>query len=246
MSQPVLFQVSGHVARITLNRPESGNAISEDVAGELIALSQGINRSDDVYAVILTAAGSQAFCEGSEEGYRDGLALIKAVVGIECPTIAAINGRTYGAGLELALGCDIRLVAEGATFSLPQVASGMVPHHGGTQLLSRIVGRGKALEMLLTARAIDAEEAFRIGLVSRVLPADKLLPQAEEMATKMAGSGPIALRLAKEAIHKGLDLTLDQGMRLEADIYFLLQTTADRTEGIKAFLEKRPPHFKGE
>jgi enoyl-CoA hydratase len=244
--QPIIFQANDHVARLTLNRPEAGNAINQEMAQELVSLCQGINQSDDIYVVIFIGAGSEAFCEGSEGAHLDGLALASVVAGIERPTIAAINGKAFGVGLEMALGCDIRLAAEGATFCLPQVASGMIPYHGGTQLLPRIVGRGKAMEMLLTAQVIDAVEAYRIGLVGQVLPSDRLFPRVEEMAQKMAASGPIALRFAKEAIHKGLDLTIEQGMRLEADLYFLLQTTADRTEGIRAFVEKRTPHFKGE
>ncbi len=246
MPQPIIFQVNDHVARLTLNRPEAGNAINLEVAQEIVSLSHRINQSDDIYVVIFTGAGGEAFCEGSEEVFQEGLAPARAVAGIERPTIAAINGKAYGIGLELALGCDIRLAVEGATFCLPQVAAGVIPYQGGTQFLPRIIGRGRALEMLLTAQVIDAAEAYRIGLVSQVLPSERLLPQVEEMARKMAASGPIALRFVKEAIHKGLDLTVEQGLRLEADLYLLLQTTADRTEGITAFLEKRTPRFKGE
>ena len=159
--------------------------------------------------------------------------------------IAAINGDALGQGLELALSCDIRLASNEARFSLPQVAKGLIPGDGGTQRLSRIVGKGKALELILTAGVIDAGEALAIGLVNKVMAQEELTAGAEAMAKTMAAKGPIALRYAKEAVNKGLDLTLEQGLCLEADLYFLLHTTDDRTEGIRAFLEKRPPQFKG-
>jgi len=151
-----------------------------------------------------------------------------------------------GQGLELALACDIRIAAEGAKFCLPHTSYGLIPSGGGTQRLPRLVGKGKALEMVLTAEPVDAEEAFRIGLVNKVVPSEKVLSEAEEVAKGITTKGPIALRYAKEAVNKGLDLTLEQGLRLEADLYFLIQTTADRMEGIRAFLEKRPPQFRGE
>ncbi|MDP2952803.1 MAG: enoyl-CoA hydratase-related protein, partial [Chloroflexota bacterium] len=145
-----------------------------------------------------------------------------------------------------ALACDIRLAASGARLGLPHADFGLMPRDGGSQRLPRIVGRAKALEMLLTGAAIDADEAYRIGLVSRVVPPEQLLSDAEALARSIAEKGPIALRYVKEAVNKGLDLTMSQGLRLEADLYFLLQTTHDRTEGIRAFREKRPPQFKGE
>jgi len=161
------------------------------------------------------------------------------------PTIAAINGDAFGQWLELALACDIRISAEDARFSMPQVTYGEIPWDGGTQRLARLVGRGKALEMILTGEVIDALEAYRVGLVNRVVPRKALMKEAIALASEMADKGPIALRFAKEAVCKGMDLTLEQGLRLEADLYFLLHTTQDRTEGIRAFIEKRPPKFEG-
>jgi enoyl-CoA hydratase len=160
--------------------------------------------------------------------------------------IAAINGDAWGEGLELALSCDIRIASEGARFCLPHTGYGLIPGGGGTQRLPRLVGKGKALEMTLTAEPIDAQEAFRTGLVNKVVPHDELLQEVEELAGRIIARAPIALRYAKEAVNKGLDLTLEQGLRLEADLYFLIQTTDDRMEGIRAFLEKRSPQFKGE
>jgi hypothetical protein len=146
----------------------------------------------------------------------------------------------------LALACDIRIASERASFCLPHTAHGLIPCGGGTQRLPRLVGKGKALEIVLTAEPINAQEAFRIGLVSKVVSAEKLLQEAEEWVERIISHGPIALRYAREAVHKGMDLTLEQGLRLEADLYFLIQTTSDRMEGIRAFKEKRSPQFKGE
>ena len=170
----------------------------------------------------------------------------RTVASIEQPVIAAINGDALGQGLELALSCDIRLASHQARFSFPQVALGLMPTDGGTQRLPRIVGKGKAMELILAAQTISAEEAFEIGLVNKIVEQEKLAVEAEALARTLADKAPIALKYIKEAVNKGLDLTLEQGLRLEADLYFLLHTTTDRTEGIEAFLRKRPPRFKGQ
>lgn len=237
----VIYTKRNHVAYITLNRPEVGNIINQQLAQEMEALCSGVNQDDDVYVVVLTGAGGGAFCSGSEAQ----IDVAAAVAGIDRPVIAAINGDALGAGLELALSCDIRLASDKAKFGLPQVSSGLIPMNGGTQRLPRLIGKGKALELILTAETIGVEEAFKLGLVSKVVPQEKLASEAETLAQNMASKAPISLRYVKEAVNKGMDLTLEQGLRLEGDLYFLLHTTADRTEGIKAFLEKRPPKFKG-
>jgi enoyl-CoA hydratase len=242
----VSYTRKDHVAYITLNRPKAGNSINLKLAQELEDVCRGINQDEDIYVVILTGAGDKAFCKGSEVGKSGTVyGVATAIAGIDRPVIAAINGDALGQGLELALSCDIRLASDKAKFSFPQVAQGLIPSDGGTQRLPRIVGRGKALELILTAETITAEEAFEIGLVSKVVGGADLTAEAEALARTIAAKGPIALRFIKEAVNKGLDLTLEQGLRLEADLYFLLHTTADRTEGITAFLEKRPPEFKG-
>ena len=242
----ITYTKKNHIARITLNRPEAKNAINQQLAQELEDVCQQIYQDDDIYVVIITGAG-KTFCAGSEfDSAERRYTPAAAIAGIDRPVIAAINGDALGEGMELALSCDIRLASGKAHFGLPQVAQGLIPMDGGTQRLSRIVGKSKAMELLLTAEAINAEEAFAIGLVNKVVAEEGLASEVEALATNIAARGPIALRYIKEAVNKGMDMTLEQGLRLEADLYFLLHTTADRTEGIKAFLEKRPPKFKGQ
>ncbi len=244
----IIYTKKDHVAYITLNRPEADNVINQQLAQELEDVCRGINQDEDIYVVMLTGAGGKVFCGGSQlELEKSGTvySAATAIAGIDRPVVAAINGDALGQGLELALSCDIRLASDKARFGFPQVAQGLIPFDGGTQRLPRIVGKGKALELILTAETIIAEEAFEIGLVNKVVAGANLAAEAEALAKTIASKGPIALRYIKEAVNKGLDLTLEQGLRLEADLYFLLHTTADRAEGITAFLEKRPPQFKG-
>ena len=243
----VIYTQKDHIGSITLNRPQAGNSINLKLAEELQALCLKINQDDDIYVVIITGAGEKAFCSGSELGKQDiDYSPARAIANIQKPVIAAINGDALGPGLELALSCDIRLASDRAKFGFPEVAQGLIPSDGGTQRLPRIIGRGKALELVLGAEIITAGEALRIGLVSRVVKGAGLAAEADDLAKTIAAKAPIALRFIKEAVNKGLDLTLEQGLRLEADLYFLLHTTADRTEGITAFLKKRPPKFKGQ
>jgi len=241
----IVYTKKSHIARVTLNRPDAGNAVNRQMAQELEEVCNRINQDDDVYVVTVTGAGD-AFCNFGEGESGDVPPRGAAVIArYDRPVIAAINGDALGEGFEIALSCDIRLASSKARFGLPQVARGRIPMDGGTQRLPRITGRGKALELLLTGDIISADEALVIGLVSQVVPPEALAEETGKLAETVAAKGPIALRYLKEAVNKGLDMTLEQGLRLEADLYFLLHTTADRTEGIKAYLEKRPPKYKG-
>ena len=242
----IIHEKKGQVCYITLNRPKVGNAINAQMSRELADVCRTINQDEEIMVVILKGEGS-AFFSGSEpQEWEAGCDASRAIDSLERVTIAAIDGAALGEGLELALACDIRIASERSSFCLPHTAYGLIPGGGGTQRLPRLIGKGKALEMILTAEPIDADEAYRIGLVSKVVSAEELLSEVNEWAKRIITCGPIALRYAKEAVNKGLDFTLEQGLRLEADLYFLIQTTEDRMEGIRAFREKRLPQFKGE
>lgn len=251
----VIYEKREAVATITLNRPDSKNAINLELIERLEDVQREITSDSDIKVVILTAMGAEAFSVGidreefrpkkDKDDLRGFLSITSIIDALGQPSIAAINGDALGQGLELALACDLRICDETGHFSMNHLHHGVIPWNGGTQRLPRIVGRGKAMEMIVTGVIIDAQEAYRIGLVNKVVPAAELLTVTMDMAREMACKGPVALRYAKEAIHKGMDLTLEQGLRLEADLYFLLHTTKDRTEGIRAFQEKSSPRFEG-
>lgn len=250
----ILYTAKDHIGWITLNRPEDGNRTDPPMAQELAEICAQINGDEDIYLAVITGAGNN-FCRGGEvrqtasTGDSDSLPVkyspAEAVASVDRPTLAAIDGEAVGEGMELALACDLRIASDQARLGLPQITKGQIPVDGGTQRLPRLVGKGKALEMVLTGAIIDARTALEIGLVNRVVEQDRLIPEVEAMAKALAGKAPIAMRYAKEAVNKGLDLTLEQGLRLEADLYFLIHTTADRTEGIQSFLQKRPPKYQG-
>ncbi len=175
----------------------------------------------------------------------DQASFAESVAKLKQPVIAAIRGDALGPGLELALACDIRIGTKGARFGLPRIKDGQIPSNGGTQRLPRLVGQGRALQMILTGDPVDADEACRIGLLHRIVASESLVGAAMDMAQQMAENSPLSLSYVKEAVYSGRDLTLDQGLRMELDLYLLLFTTSDRTEGITAFREKRKPDFKG-
>lgn len=255
----LIYTVKDSVAYVTLNRPETGNLINEPLAQELRNACQRINEDESIRLAVLSAAGDKAFCLGNQleqpsspktvepmtEEFILKYSVAPTIATIQCPVIAAINGDALGQGLELILSCDIRVASKTANFGFPNIIHGLLPMDGGTQRLPRLIGKGRALEMILTGKLISAEEALRIGLVSKVVAPAELVSEVEQIAQKIKAKAPLALRYAKEAINKGLDLTLEQGLRLEADLYFLLHTTQDRTEGITAFREKRTPRFQG-
>ena len=243
------------VATVTLSRSEAQNRINLRVAGQIKDIRDEIQHDKTIRVVIITGEGEHVFCDGTDPAeaslFEDGAEFIEqfsvaaAVDALDCPVIAAINGAAVGQGLELALACDLRICSQNAVFAMPQAAGGQLPFDGGTQRLARLVGRGKALEMVLLGERIDAQEALRIGLVHQVVLPGELMGTAEALAGKIAAQSPISLAYAKEAVKKGMDLTLAQGLRLEADLYYLIHTTRDRTEGINALREKRRPQFEG-
>lgn len=261
----ILYEKKGNTGTVTLNRPQALNAIDSQLSRELVDIFEKIDDDDDLRAVIVTGAGGRAFSVGMDikelvdaaEGVDDQQTLMdirrrlwnhnpcKRLASSSKPTIAAIQGLALGGGLELALACDIRVASDEAKFGFPEVHLGIIPAWGGTQRLPRIVGRAKAIEMILTGETIDAGEAYRTELVSKIVPAHKLLTTATAIASKLSSNAPIAIRLAREAVARGLDMTIDQALRVETDLYVLLQTTEDRSEGLRSFAEKRRPKFTG-
>ncbi len=256
--EAIQYELGDGVATVTLNRPDVHNAMNDLMRRELKRCFESVADADDVRVVVVTGAGAKAFSAGADirefveplvpTRFRDSRRRVdfRAVMD-RCPQpiIAAIGGYAFGGGLELALACDIRIAAANATLGLTEVNLAIIPGGGGTQRLPRVVGRGKALEMILTGARIPADEALRIGLVERVVPEGQALAAATELARALAARAPVALRYAKEAVVKGLELPLADGLRLETDLSTLLRTTEDRVEGAKAFLEKRPPRWTG-
>ncbi len=240
----------GPQLRITLNRPRAANRVNAQMALELAELAEAANRDDAIRVVVLSGRGS-AFSSGWEavrvrsSDQLQGLRAASSIARIEKPVIAAINGDAVGQGLELALAADLRIAARGARLGMPHLSRGAIPWDGGTQRLPRLIGRARALEMLLTGEIIDAEEARRIGLVGQTVEPEDLKAAVDRVADQIARAAPVAARYAKEAVAKATDIPLDDGMRLEADLSILLHTTRDRAEGIRSFLERRPPRFRG-
>ena len=252
----ITYNVNKSVAWITLNNPSSENRITQGMADELRQTLALIDQDDDIRVVALTGAGD-VFCAGDEVSdttqdsleearqHLQSLRVTPAVNRLGKPVIAVINGNALGHGLEIALACDIRLASETSKFSFPGVSVGTMPYDGGTQRLPRLIGRARATEMLFTGRVIDAVEALCMGLVHKTSSNVNLPDMANYVTGDLVNLAPIALRYVKEAIKKGMDMTLDQGLRLEADLNIILQTTSDRTEGVASFLERRPPKFTG-
>jgi enoyl-CoA hydratase len=257
MSELVQVIVEGRLARVTINRPPV-NALSREVLDALEAVFDDLKKDQTVGAVILTGAGEKAFVAGAdisefprlnsangEKLSRRGQEVFQKIAEFPAPVIAAVNGFALGGGLELALSCDVRVVAENAKVGLPEVTLGIFPGYAGTQRLPRLITVGKAKELIFTGAVIDANEAYRIGLADDLVPAGESLNKAEEIAGKILKAGPIAVKLAKEAVNRGLEQTLPEGQKTEAKLFASLCDTEDQKEGAQAFLEKRPPVFKG-
>ena len=255
--ETLLLERRERVAIITINRPEKRNALTVKTREEGAALLDELRNDDSVGVVIFTGAGDKAFIAGADIAefagrtatmQRDVMttrSLFNAIDTFPKPVIAMINGYCLGGGCELALACDIRIASDTASFGQPEINLGIIPGGGGTQRLTRLVGEGKAMEMILTGEIIDAKTAFSIGLVNQVVPADQLQGKTMEVANRIAEKGPVALRLAKEAVKTASRSLLDEGLRREVDLFALCFSTEDKDEGVKAFLEKRKPSFKG-
>jgi enoyl-CoA hydratase len=246
------------LAIVYIDRQEALNALNAEVLRQLRETLMEVESRDDLRALILTGAGDRAFVAGADiremlpmepmdtRGFASlGHEVTRLLERMEKPVIAAVNGYALGGGCELALACDIRLASERARMGLPEVGLGIFPGFGGTQRLTRLIGRGLASELIFTGDPVDAETAERIGLVNRVVPAEKLLEEAKALARKIMERGPLALKLAKAAIQQSQETGLSAGLAFEREAFSLIFSTQDKKEGLKAFTEKRKPTFKG-
>lgn len=256
--QNITYDVKDKIAYVTVNRPKVLNALNDRTMEELKHVFLDARRREDVLAVIFTGAGEKAFIAGADinelatqsplEGKdrsRRGQHILEIIESLGKPVIAAINGFALGGGCEIAMACTVRIASENARLGQPEVKLGIMAGYGGTQRLVRMIGLGRALELLLTGEQITAQRAYEIGLVNAVCPLAELPGMAETLARKMIANGPIALKLTLEAAQRGIQMSLAEGLNLEATLFGLICTTEDMKEGTKAFLEKRPAKFQG-
>ncbi len=258
----VLLEKRNKIATITLNRPEAYNALNGAVWTEITNAWIDVKEDPEVWTIVLTGAGDKAFCAGQDlkemaqlkkEAEREGRSYVSTLPEVSPvkylempkPVIAAINGFAIGGGLELALACDIRIAADHARLGLQEVRQSLIPGAGGTQRLPRFVPFGIALEMLMTGDLVSAQEAYRMGLVNRVVPLSELIPTAQTLANRINENGPLAVRAAKEAAYKGMQMHLNEGFRFETLLVSKLRESEDAWEGPRAFAEKRKPNYKG-
>jgi len=258
MYRNIILEEEIDLAILTINRPQAMNALNYDTLQEIKAAVLQISADNHIKALIITGTGEKAFVAGADIAYMENLTAIQGrefgalgqsvfstVENLAIPVIAAVNGFALGGGCELAMACDIRLASEKARFGQPEVGLGITPGFGGTQRLARLIGPGPAKELIFTGMNIDAAEAYRIGLVNHVYPADSLMDQARKLAQKMISNAPVAVSLCKVAINKGLQTDIDTAMAIEADVFGLCFSTRDQKEGMNAFLNKRKAAFKG-
>jgi enoyl-CoA hydratase len=254
----LLFDLADGIARVTINRPDKLNALNATVIAELDEAVDRIRDERAIQAVLLTGVGTKAFVAGADIGEianqgavagqarsLAGQRMMRRLEQCGKPVVAAVNGFALGGGCELAMACHLRIASESARFGQPEVKLGIGPGYGGTVRLPRLVGRGRALELLLTGAMIDAQEAWRIGLVNRVVPADQLVPESERLLRTILENGPLAVRACLDLVDSGLEMPTDEALRLEAATFGLLSATADMREGTAAFLEKRKAGFTG-
>jgi enoyl-CoA hydratase/carnithine racemase len=254
----VVYVKKGAIAYVTVNRPKVLNALNSPTWADLRTAFEDAQADAVVRGVILTGAGNKAFIAGAdiselahataidaERASRFGQGVLDLMENLGKPVIAAVNGFALGGGCETAMACTLRIAVESANFGQPEVTLGLVPGGGGTQRLPRLVGKGRALQLILSGEKISAQEAYRIGLVNEIVPAGALIARAEAILNKIASNAPIAARLALEAVNKGLDASQSEGLLLEAAYFGLCAATQDKREGTSAFLEKRAPQFRG-
>ncbi len=254
----LLYAEKDGIAVVTVNRPDKLNALNDQTIDELEAVFTQVRDAVAVKAAILTGAGEKAFVAGADiselakldtlggkRAMQKGQRVLNLIENLGKPVAAAVNGFALGGGCELAMACTFRFAAENAKFGQPEVNLGIIPGYGGTQRMPRLIGQGIAAELILSGNMIDAAEAFRIGLVNRVFPQKDLLVETEKVMRTILSKGPVAVRLALEAIGRGLDLTLAEGLNLESNLFGVLCSTKDAKEGLSAFLEKRKPNFQG-
>ena len=256
--QYLLYDKEDGIGIVTVNRPAVLNALNTETYAEFYSLFQEIEDDPDIRVVILTGSGEKAFIAGvdiTEMKDKNGVEIDHFVAvarrgndrvyTLSKPVIAAINGFAVGAGLEIALACTLRIASDTARFGVPEIKLGIMPGNGGTQRLPRLVGKGRAMEMVLTGELIDATEAYRIGLVNQVVPLAELMEHTKQLAKKLVSKSPLALKIAKDVINTGLNLSLTEGIMYEQKNFALLCGSGDKKEGVAAFLEKRSPVFKG-
>jgi enoyl-CoA hydratase/carnithine racemase len=256
--QTLLYEKRDGIAYVTVNRPDKLNALNRKVMDELDACFRTIQADEEARAVILTGAGEKSFVAGADinelavqtpvegkETSSRGQRILDFIEDLGKPVIAAVNGYALGGGCELAMACTLRVASENARFGQPEVKLGIVPGYAGTQRLPRLVGKTRALEIILTGEPISAQEAYRIGLVNQVVPQKDLIGAAEALARKITANGPLAVKFAMEAVNHGMEMTQAEGEFLEATLFGLCCTTADMKEGTRAFLEKRAARFTG-
>ncbi len=254
----ILFEIKDDIGVLTINRPKVLNALDDKTFSEMECLLYQLINEDKVKALIITGAGEKSFVAGADisqftkmspddaaKASRRGQELFGLIENLPFPVIAAVNGYALGGGCELALAAHVRIASQNAKIGVPEVKLGLIPGYGGTQRLMRLVGKGRALQMILSGDPIDAQEAYRIGLVNKVVVLEELIEAAFDMARSFLKNGPIALRFAIEAVNHGAEITLIEGTRLESKLFGLLFSTEDMKEGVSAFLEKRKAEFKG-
>ncbi|MHB2149504.1 enoyl-CoA hydratase/isomerase family protein [Calditrichota bacterium LG25] len=254
----LLVEIEDFIATLTINRPEKMNALNRQTLEELEQFLEQVKKDEQVRGVLLTGAGNKAFVAGAdlkeiqnldEEGAiafaRFGQALFSKIENFSKPIIALVNGYALGGGCELAMACHFRLASENARFGQPEINLGIIPGYGGTQRLPRLVGKGRALELLLTGDMIDAQEALRLGLVNHVTPQERLMDEGKKILRKITVKGAIAVASILQAVHSGLEQSIEKAMEIEALHFGRVCNTEDKTEGIQAFFEKRQPQFKG-